>query len=58
MYFSLQPVKNKHRDLSCEAEYLHLMLLQRLYYGLSYYANWLERGMIDGKLMQIFHSFL
>nr|CDS34517.1 conserved hypothetical protein [Hymenolepis microstoma] len=35
------------RDLSKEPEHLHVLQLHRLYYGLSHFATWFERGMSD-----------
>ncbi|VUZ47911.1 unnamed protein product, partial [Hymenolepis diminuta] len=35
------------RDLSKEPEHLHVLQLHRLYYGLSHFATWIERGMCD-----------
>ncbi|KAM7543257.1 hypothetical protein Aperf_G00000005204 [Anoplocephala perfoliata] len=34
----------KLRDFSKEPGYQHSLLLQRLYYGLSHFANWIENG--------------
>lgn len=48
--FSFQPTNvMRLRDLSKEPEHLHVLQLHRLYYGLSHFATWIERGMCDGE---------